>query len=1046
MMARSVVGVSGVKHSGIAALLVAAVSMVAGNAVPAHAQVPSQVIGGTMQGPRRTVPTDAYFLVLAEYYAGNYTVALRDFRSCLGSAIKTSSSFWIDSICYHTMCGECLYQMGQNDAALDQFNKAIQLQIAFNDWLIPVKFSPVITPSQQASNRVIPWGQSQRQMVIGTFPDSVLIQQGQIDQSQKIASGGGVIQQAQQLPINPQEIVRCVCLSLRRRREILGPLAPYDPLTGQLIAVLTKRPVQPNHWSEAWVDVMLGCAFASIGKDVQAKPLLDKSILANGQYDHPMSSVALYEAGRLALNAGDHDLATRFLHEASYSGFYFYDPLIVEDSLRLAATTHILANRGGAYPPLANAANYARQQGFRQMFASLMVMIAETQCLLDQPAAANTTLDNVRANVQRGDITKARVGSQLNYTQAQINYQLGNASAGDVALNAALAFARASSLSLFRMGLTERFVVDRSLATRHASEVFAELLRDPTPNQWLHDPLDALAVLVFPHPLFFERWLEISLDRKELDGKRALEIADLAKRHKYLSTLEMGGRLLALRWILEGPAESLSKLAGLQRQSFLTQFPKYEQLSQRARAIRNELGQLPIVANDPPAVKLQMAKMSELDKTTRELEMMLKYMALRRMPSEIVFPPIRTTEETQKALPNNHALLTFFAGSRNTFGFLMTNDKFGYWPIASTAEVNKRLIAVLQGLGNFNENKVLHRSDLENTAWHRPSQELFELLTKDSKAEIPYGFNELVIVPDSGLWYVPFETLYVSPQGKTPKPLLEQVRIRYAPTMGLATGDVRSRLDKGKSLVSLGKLYPGDDDSIAETAFVEFVRAVPQAESFRVKTKLLVSPSLLAGMADRLVTFADIVPSPNGPLGNAPLTGDKNSINGTLGDWLRLPWHGPEQVALPGFHSAAEDVNNFKKGLALDAGNELYLTVMNLMASGARTVLISRWRPGGRTAYDLVREFMQELPYESATKSWQRAVALSMQTPIALDAEPRIKLEGADAPPEARHPFFWAAYMIVDTGTEPAVAPSEAAKQVLNEVPKKPDGAAPANP
>jgi hypothetical protein len=146
---------------------------------------------------------------------------------------------------------------------------------------------------------------------------------------------------------------------------------------------------------------------------------------------------------------------------------------------------------------------------------------------------------------------------------------------------------------------------------------------------------------------------------------------------------------------------------------------------------------------------------------------------------------------------------------------------------------------------------------------------------------------------------------------------------------------------------------------------------------------------------------------------------------------------------LPGFHSAAEDVNNFKKGLALDAGNELYLTVMNLMASGARTVLISRWRPGGRTSYDLVREFMQELPYESATKSWQRAVALSMQTPIALDAEPRIRLEGTDAPPEARHPFFWAAYMVVDTGTEPAVAASDAAKQALNPVPNNP---APNNP
>lgn len=1037
MKARSVVG----SLRGAALLLLLLGCLVA---APRSADAQIQVQGGGMQGMRRTVPTDTYFLVLSNYYDGNYTGSLRDFQSCLRSAVKTSSSFWIDSICYHTMCGECLFQLGQYGPALDHFNKALQLQIAFNDWMIPVKFNPVITPSQQASQRQIPWGQTQRQMMIGSFSDSVLIQQGQVDQTQKIAGGGGVIQQATQFPINPQEIVRCVCLSVRRRREILGPLAPYDPLAGQLIVSLSRRMVQPNHWSEAWIDVMLGCAFASVGKDVQAKPLLDKSILAQGQYDHPLTGVALLESGRLALNAGDYDLATKLFQEASYSAFYFVDPIVMEDALKLAATTHVLANRGGPYPPLANAANWARLQGCRQMYASLMILIAENQCILDQAGAASTTLDNIRTNMARSEMSKARVGSQLNYTQAHVNYQLGNASTGDVAINAALAFARTGSLSLFQMGLADQMVVDRTLTSRAAAEVFAQLLRDPQPGQWLNDPLDALATLVFPHPIYFERWFEVSLERKELDGKRALEIADLTKRHKYLSTLEFGGRLLALRWILEGPADSLSKLATLQRQAFLTQFPNYEKLSQEARAMRAELGQLPIVAADQAASKLQVSKMAALENANRDLELMLKVMALRRMPSEIVFPPVRTAEETQKFLPDKHALLTFFVGSRSTFGFLMTNDKFGYWPIASMPEVQKRLIAVLQGLGNFDENKVLHQSDLDNTAWQRPSLELFDLLTKDSKASLPYGFTELVIVPDAGLWYVPFEALMVAPENGPPKPLLEHVRLRYAPTMGLAVGDIRPRLDKGKALVSLGKLYPGDDDSVAETAFAEFSRAVPQAESFRVKSKLLVPPTLFAGMADRLITFAEILPSPNGPLGTAPLTGEKNAPSGTLGDWLRLPWHGPEQIALPGFHTAAE--NSLKKASPADAGNDLFLTVTNLMASGARTILISRWRPGGRTSYDLVREFMQELPYVSATKSWQRAVALSMQSPIALDAEPRIKIEGTDDPPEAKHPFFWAAYMIVDTGTEPDVTPAEAAQQVIKEVPKQQGAVLPAKP
>ncbi|MGC3966008.1 MAG: hypothetical protein QM775_01145 [Pirellulales bacterium] len=299
--------------------------------------------GGT--GFRQTLPTDEYFAVLGVLYDGDYQAALNGFQDCLRSGLKTPSSFWIDSICYHTMCGETYFQIGQYAQALDHFNKALQLQVAFNDWMIPVKFDAVIRPANQASLRPIPWGKPNRPMMIGHFSDSVLIQQGSVDQSQVIARGGGVVQQATQRPINPQEIVRCVCLSLRRRHEILGPLAPYDTLAGQFVSVMTKRPVQPNHWTESWIDVMLGCAFAAIGKDPQAKPLLEKSLLAGGTYDHPLTSTALLELGRIALNAGDYDLATKYFEEASYSGFYFFDPLMVEDAFRYAMITHVTANR-----------------------------------------------------------------------------------------------------------------------------------------------------------------------------------------------------------------------------------------------------------------------------------------------------------------------------------------------------------------------------------------------------------------------------------------------------------------------------------------------------------------------------------------------------------------------------------------------------------------------------------------------------------------------------------------------------------------------------
>jgi CHAT domain-containing protein len=89
------------------------------------------------------------------------------------------------------------------------------------------------------------------------------------------------------------------------------------------------------------------------------------------------------------------------------------------------------------------------------------------------------------------------------------------------------------------------------------------------------------------------------------------------------------------------------------------------------------------------------------------------------------------------------------------------------------------------------------------------------------------------------------------------------------------------------------------------------------------------------------------------------------------------------------------------------------------MSCGARTVLISRWRTGGQTSIDLVREFVQELPHTPAADAWQRSVQLSLVQPIRIDREPRLKDLAAERAPAAAHPFFWAGYLLVDTGEVP---------------------------
>jgi hypothetical protein len=81
----------------------------------------------------------------------------------------------------------------------------------------------------------------------------------------------------------------------------------------------------------------------------------------------------------------------------------------------------------------------------------------------------------------------------------------------------------------------------------------------------------------------------------------------------------------------------------------------------------------------------------------------------------------------------------------------------------------------------------------------------------------------------------------------------------------------------------------------------------------------------------------------------------------------------------------------------------------------------------------LVREFAQELPEMAAPEAWQRAVQLTMEMPIDPMSELRVKAGKKPVELTAAHPFFWAGYLVVDSGwrpEEPAVGEVPAAGEV----------------
>ena len=101
----------------------------------------------------RTVPRNGYFAALGSYYAGEYDDALDGFELASSQGVRAGQRRWIDTICYHTMKGECYYQMGRLSQALEQYNAALQLFVVNKDWMVAVEYPQTIGPANNPGRR-----------------------------------------------------------------------------------------------------------------------------------------------------------------------------------------------------------------------------------------------------------------------------------------------------------------------------------------------------------------------------------------------------------------------------------------------------------------------------------------------------------------------------------------------------------------------------------------------------------------------------------------------------------------------------------------------------------------------------------------------------------------------------------------------------------------------------------------------------------------------------------------------------------------------------
>lgn len=1092
----------------------------------------------------RPIPSDRYYRGVKLIEEGDFTKAALFYQEELRDAVRIGTDQWLDSLCYYAMLGEACYQAGELDEALKNFNAALALSLQYPKWLSRVTYaSGVSTVAKPAS----PWGASRRVVPLGVFPPKATIVVGDKITQDRLKKGGAMMEQ-RAVSIDAAEIIRCTMLATRRRGEILGPLAPFDPKSEEILNLYAKRSVPPNHWSITWLDVLFGIALVQNGRDDDARRVLGEALLMGGQYDHQFTGVALYELGNLYLAAEKPREAAECYYEASISAFHYGDRLLVEESLRRYANARRAAGRNGDPDPvLRNAYLWAKSHKLPLESTSFGLEVAEDMFAAGQTKAAVSALGALNATMKatsgRG-LRSSRAADRWNYLQALVHYASGDVAAGDAALKAVVEGERLRSTWALQLRRLDRYVAgglssNGPITPRNAADLYAVLLREPTAVDWGFRPTESIAIRSIAPPEAYERWFRLLFERDLKD--KAFEVAERIRRERFYSTQKYGGRLVSLRYLLTADDALLTTANQTARQAILLAYPALEASLKASKETAAALDALPTVPRDADGRDRQTQLFARLDKLAKEQEAAFRCVVAGRDYVPNVFPPALSVADVQKRLPDETAILSFLDAEGETFGFMIGQNCLDSWRVGPTDRVGAAVSTFLRSLGCVEGTRQVISADLNEARWKSQGAKLREIVLGASDVEAErfnVVFSKLVVVPDSVLWYLPFEALCLpaaaatldeettdeadatdenaegadetvaandaqpadgdaetaetddldaaysilddapeapadepeteaeveKPASKTAKtsttqandeapdaettaeskprrrsrsarereeldayeatlvPMIsaQDLTIRYSATVALALPNAFGRNAFVDTTVLLGETFPKETKETTDAAFDRLSQAVSKTEGLRRGALKAVPGSLYATRLRRLVVFDEIVAD---GWNWAPVVPSDARRGHGVADWIFAPWGAPRLIVLPALRTAAED--SLKNG---GDGSEIFLPVLAAQSTGADAMLLSRWRTGGRSAFDLSTDFLKNYESEPVADAWKRAVLNLMKRDVVLDEEPRLKTPGrSEEPPKYALPFWWAGYLLIDSGE--ALSAEELKKQ-----------------
>ena len=438
-----------------------------------------------------------------------------------------------------------------------------------------------------------------------------------------------------------------------------------------------------------------------------------------------------------------------------------------------------------------------------------------------------------------------------------------------------------------------------------AMDLFGEVLRDPQPADWAADPMESLAVLVDAASAAAGALVRggpgaqgDASGHRDRRARAAAPLLQLAGVRRPAGVAAMDSRSRRSR-VLPQPAQ-------LQRQDLLARYPAYDTAFAAGAGDPRGAGQAAAGGRRsggvPASSRRRWPSWRRSACSRRRSCARLPCAASRRRWSFRRCAPWPTC---RNRCPTNTPCWPSSPPAGDLYGFLLNNERFTLWQVGSLPALVKQMQTMLREMGQYQQNHELTVKDLADAKWKQSAKQVLETLLKGSPADFSQPFDELVIVPDGVLWYLPFEALQVTVDGQS-QPLISRFRIRYAPTLSLATlaragpqsdrqhgrggGQAlsarrRRRGPHGLRAACRGRARRRGAAVAAAGAVVDLRHAVPAAGRAG-RHRRLRARSRTAGRRRRSTAARRAA---------------------SLADWLLLPWGGPDVVVLPGFHTAAED-------------------------------------------------------------------------------------------------------------------------------------------